>query len=77
MIEKLAEIITGYFVHQGVVTEEDKDIYVYGMDILLGTVTNCVLVTLISILVGQPISAIGLQYGLLGGKGMHMRMGTG
>lgn len=50
MIEKMSTFITGKMLLSGVICEDDKEIYVYGIDIMLSTLITCVLVFLLGLL---------------------------
>ena len=45
--------ITGYWVTKGIITEEDKDIYVYGLDLVLFSVLNLLIITLTAVITGR------------------------
>ena len=50
MLEKLAKSAARFFVAQNIVKSEYQEIYAYGMEILLSTMVNGIIVLIISIL---------------------------
>jgi accessory gene regulator B len=58
MIEKLAAIMTNFYVEKDMVPSEDTAVYTYGFQLLLSTLGNVILVMLIAIWFRQPLGAL-------------------
>ena len=69
--------ITGYWVTKGIIAEEDKDIYIYGLDLVLFSVLNLLIITLTAAITGRLFEstlllAITIPLQMLGG-GYHAK----
>lgn len=58
MITWLSEKMAGLFVGSGAANEEDRDVYVYGMDVLLSTALSILCILAIGILIGKGIETL-------------------
>jgi accessory gene regulator B len=57
-MEKAANRITSFFIAQGAASEDDRDIYVYGLVIALSTAQNILVTAVIGLLLGVPLKAL-------------------
>ncbi len=58
MIRKLTHQLTDIIIASGSGKEESRDVYVYGLDIILSTILNLVCVCIFSLIVGRFVFAI-------------------
>lgn len=54
MIQKISRELSRLWVAGGVVADEDAEIYEYGLQLLLSTIINILIIILISLTMGQP-----------------------
>lgn len=55
MIEKLSVKISAFWVNGNVIQQDDAEIYEYGMQLVLSTIANVLLIMLISVIVRLPL----------------------
>jgi accessory gene regulator B len=58
LTEKAANRITSFFIAQGAASEDDRDIYVYGLTMGLSTAQNILVTAVIGCLLGVPLKAL-------------------
>lgn len=58
MIARLSEMLADALVGSGAAREEDRDIYVYGMDVLLSTAANIICILALGILIGRTLETL-------------------
>lgn len=57
MIERLSASLADVFIKSGAAREEDRDVYVYGLDVLISTAANILCMLAIGILIGRALQA--------------------
>jgi accessory gene regulator B len=58
MIGRLAEILAGVMVNSGAAKESDRDIYVYGLDVLLSTAASVLCILALGLLLGRILGTL-------------------
>jgi accessory gene regulator B len=58
MLEKLSVSLTAYFLLRGIITEDSREIYAYGFELILSTALNFALTFALAILYGRPLDAL-------------------
>lgn len=58
MINHISKIITNFFLQQKSISEDEKEIYQYGVEITISSILNILLILLLSILVRSVLSGI-------------------
>lgn len=56
MINQISETITQFFLHQESISEEEKDVYKYGVEITVSSLLNVILILLIGLLFDNLLS---------------------
>ena len=58
MLHKLAEDISFYLITNKVIDIEDRDIYIYGLELLLSTLSTSISILILGLLIGEWILAL-------------------
>lgn len=57
MLSKTSQKMTEYFLRRGIITEDSREIYAYGFELILSTTLNFALTVVLAILYGRPLDA--------------------
>ncbi len=58
MLHKLAEDISFYLIINNIIDIEDRDTYIYGLELLISTLLISISILILGILIGNFISAV-------------------
>ncbi|HSH35691.1 accessory gene regulator B family protein, partial [Schnuerera sp.] len=58
MLHKLAEDISFYLITNKIIDIEDRDIYIYGLELLISTLFTSISILILGLLIGEWISGV-------------------